>query len=125
MVQKLDQHNKELQSALALKYKEKSELAEKVSNLEQQLSSKKSQVTDIAAMESKFKSQLAHEQTLREALILQAVSAKELEYMDKMKQIQEANNKKILTMEQAFDKKMKSFQSAHDDKFLEELTRLG
>lgn len=64
-MQKLDQHNKDLQSALALKYKEKSELADKVTNLEQQLSSKKSQTADIAAMESKFKSQLAHEQTLR------------------------------------------------------------
>lgn len=45
--------------------------------------------------------------------------------MDKMKQMQEANNKKILTMEQTFDKKMKSWQSSHDDKFLEELARLG
>jgi|JI6StandDraft_1071083.scaffolds.fasta_scaffold11037_3 hypothetical protein len=121
----MDQHNKELQSALALKYKEKSELAEKMQQLEQQLSSKKTQLeTNTAGLEGKYKSQLAHEQTLREALILQAVSVKEVEHMEKIRNLTDMHNRRITAMEQSFEKKMKTWQNSHDDKFLEELARI-
>ena len=78
----MNQNNRELQVALTLKYKEKEELADKLVQSEQQLNNKKMQLeSSTVGLEGKYKSQLAHEQTLREALILQAVSVKEVEHM--------------------------------------------
>lgn len=119
----LETHNKELQSTLATTHRDKADLAEKLRTLE--CSPRKSQIEQSsAALESKYKTQLAHEQTLREALILQAVSVKEVEHMEKIRALTEAHNRRMAAMEQSFEKKLKGWQNSHDDKFLEELARV-